>query len=105
MSTRVASILVQALIASAIAAGAGAVLAADQAPATAPTKQQREQMAALHEKMAACLRSDKDIAVCRDEMHSNCRAMMGGQDCPMMGTGMHERMMERGPAGQPQGNP
>jgi hypothetical protein len=49
---------------------AGAALAADTTPSDrpAPTKEQREQMAAAHEKVAACLRSDRPIDQCHDEM-------------------------------------
>jgi hypothetical protein len=68
---------------------AGAALAADPAtPPTppappahggdhpAPTKQQREQMAEAHEKIAACLRSDQPINVCHEEMMKMHEAMM-----------------------------
>jgi hypothetical protein len=59
-------------------------------------------MAALHEKMAACLRSDKALAECRDEMQKNCRDMMGEQGCPMMGKGMGmQNRMEACPAPKP----
>jgi hypothetical protein len=79
------------------AAGAWAVRAQ-----TPPSKQMREQMAAAHEKMAACLRSDKDIAVCRSEMHKSCQAMMGAQGCPMMEMGMGGRdHMKQPPAEKP----
>lgn len=59
-----------------------------QQPGTAAvTKEQRQQMATLHEKMAACLRSNKDINECRQEMRQNCQEMMGAQaqGCPMWG--------------------
>lgn len=59
-------------------------------PATTPTgpsKDTREKMAVLHEQMAACLRSDKPIADCRDEMRKNCQTTVGAQGCPMMGMG------------------
>jgi hypothetical protein len=55
----------------------------------------REQMAAAHEKMAACLRSDQAFAACRDEMWKNCQEMMGEQGCPMMGIGMQDHMMKQ----------
>lgn len=56
----------------------GAVLAADTSPndRPAPTKEQREQMAAAHEKIAACLRSDKPIDQCHDEMKKMHDSMM-----------------------------
>ena len=106
MSTRRASnTLLRNLIASMMIAGASSVLAADEPPAVppAPSKEMREQMAAVHEKMAACLRSDKAFADCRDEVQKNCREMMGQQACPMMGMGMQDRMMKQCPPGTPDG--
>lgn len=90
-------VMVRTLVASLLVAGSA--IAADQPSGTppAPSKAQREQMALLHEKMAACLRSDKDLAACHDEMRGNCRTMMGEQGCPMMGGGMHEQMMKGAP--------
>ena len=87
-------------------AGASLVFAADEPPAAppAPSKEMREQMAAVHEKMAACLRSDNGFAACRDEMQRNCREMMGQQACPMMGMGMQDQMMKQCPPGMPDGN-
>lgn len=61
---------------------------------TAPSREMRDQMAAVHQRMAACLRSDKPIAECREEMRQNCAKFMGKQGCPMMG-GMQGRMMPR----------
>jgi len=59
--------------------------AAEPPPApAAPSQQQRATMAAAHEKMAACLRSDKSIDVCRTEMHKACMSM-GESHCSMMG--------------------
>lgn len=76
------------LVAVAVVGAAGACAVQAQTP---PSRQMREQMAAAHEKMAACLRSDQDIAVCRNEMHKSCQAMMGAQGCPMMEMGMSGR--------------
>lgn len=56
----------------------------------APTKEMRATMAAAHEKMAACLRSDKAMAVCHEEMRKNA-PMMHEQGCPMM-QGQHGPM-------------
>ncbi len=92
-----------------IAAGSG-VIAAD-APTSAPSKQMREQMATLHEQMAACLRSDKSMSECRTQMMSSCQSIMGSQGCRMAtgmgmgmgggmmggGQGMHGRMMSSSP--------
>ena len=55
------------------------------APA-APTQEQRKKMAAVHQKMADCLKSDKPIAECKSEMMKSCREeMMSQGGCPMMG--------------------
>jgi predicted HAD superfamily phosphohydrolase YqeG len=57
------------------------------------TPEQREEMAKTHEKMAACLRSDKPMMDCHKEMMESCK--MGKTSCPMMGRGMkhdHSKM-------------
>ena len=59
-----------------------------------PSKEMRAKMAAAHDRMAACLRSDKAIADCRSEMMANCRETMGEQGCRMMGMGMHHPGMQ-----------
>jgi len=48
------------------------------------TKEQKENMATMHEKMAECLRSNKSMSECRTEMRGQCQTMMGGDGCPMM---------------------
>lgn len=64
------------------------------AKATEWTKEQRETMAKNHESMAACLRSDKAITECHDEMMKNCK---DSDTCPMKGRmGMHHGMMHDG---------
>ena len=102
---RASKTLLRHLIVSMLIAGVPTVFAADepQPSPSVPSKAMREQMASLHEKMAACLRSDKAFAACRDEMQQSCRDMMGNQGCPMMGmgTGMHDQMMKPGPAVTP----
>ncbi len=94
------SILLAAAAALAFSAAATIALAADPATTSAkpaakaaPSKETRESMAVLHEQMAACLRSDKPIAECRDEMRKACHEKLSDHDCPMMG--MHDHM--RGP--------
>ena len=67
-----------------------------------PSKDVREKMAALHEQMAACLRSDKSFAECHTEMRTNCWQTVGAQGCPMMGMG---RGMGRGRMMQPPSAP
>jgi hypothetical protein len=78
---------------------AGTAFATDEPPAAppAPSKEMRVKMASVHEQMAACLRSEKSIAECRDEMMKDCREQMGEQGCPMMGKGidMHDPMMNK----------
>lgn len=49
-----------------------------------PSKESREKMAAAHDKMAKCLRSEKSMRECHEEMHKQCKEG-GGKDCPMMG--------------------
>lgn len=94
--------LVRIIIATMMIAGASVVFSAEEPPTTPPTpsKETRDKMATLHEKMAACLRSDKAFAECRTEMQKNCQSMMGEQGCPM-GMGMHDQMMKRPPPEKP----
>lgn len=70
----------------------GSVVVCDAGPATGnaqpPSKEQREEMARAHEKMAACLRSDRPFADCHQEMMQTCRDVSGGRGCGMgMGQG------------------
>lgn len=76
---------------------ASAAFAADAPPADAPppSKEMREQMAAAHDAMAACLRSEKSIADCRHDMRMKCRQIHGEQGCPMMGMGAHPPMSKK----------
>ena len=62
------------------------VMAADTKTSTTPAdpKAQREQMAQHHEKMAQCLRSDKTLQDCRQEMRQSCDQTMGEEGCMMM---------------------
>ena len=61
--------------------------AADPAKPSDPSPEARQQMAAAHQKMADCLKSDRPIAECRTEMMKSCHDMMGEGGCPMMGAG------------------
>ena len=47
------------------------------------SKVEREKMATAHEKMAACLRSDKTWTECHDEMRGFCQENRGAGSCPM----------------------
>lgn len=77
----------------------GTALSAEPPAQSHPTltKEQREKMATIHEKIAACLRSDKPIADCHKEAMQSCHEMMGTEGCPMMGSGMHGHMMQQSP--------
>jgi len=64
----------------------GAALAEEKGtPATAPqmTAEQRSKMADAHEKIAACLRSDRSIGECHEEMMKCCGGAMNGGDGTM----------------------
>jgi len=53
-----------------------------------PTAEQRRKMADLHEKMAACLRSERAISECREEIKKDCKDAVVKEGCPMMEKGM-----------------
>jgi hypothetical protein len=63
-----------------------------------PSAEQRQKMAGLHESMAACLRSDRPMPECRQEMMKGCKDTMGKDGCSMIGgkggRGMHQHMMD-----------
>lgn len=48
------------------------------------TPEQRQTMAASHEQMATCLRSEKTMDECRTDMMKSCESTMGKDGCPMM---------------------
>lgn len=56
------------------------------------SKEMRAKMAASHEKMALCLRSEKPMKECRDEMHEQCMGE-GAEGCGMMTN--HKGMMKK----------
>jgi len=60
---------------------------------TKVSKDDRQKMAEMHTKMAACLKSDKPMSECQKDMMSSCRQMMGKDGCPMMG---HMKGMMKG---------
>jgi len=67
--------------------GSASVALAAEPPSTAatgPSKEMREKMAAFHEQLAACLRSDKPIAECHKEAMQHHKDMMGKEGCTMM---------------------
>ena len=67
---------------------------------TEATAEQRQKMADIHDKMAACLRSDRPISDCHKEMMKACKSTAGKDGCPMMDEKMHGKrhhhMMEEG---------
>lgn len=69
-----------------LALSSTAVFGASAEKMNSMTKEQRENMASLHDKMGTCLRSeDKTVEQCHDEMKQSCKDM-GETGCPMMGT-------------------
>jgi len=77
------------LIAALSLASALPALAADpeKGAPSKPSPEVRQQMAAVHQKMADCLRSDRPIAECRAEMRKSCHEILGERGCPMLGPG------------------
>jgi hypothetical protein len=92
------SIFVTLILAASTTYAADAKPAADKAPA-APSKEQREKMAATHEKFATCLKSNSSMDECRQIMMKSCQENMGKGACPMgemMGGMGHPGMMMDG---------
>jgi len=83
-------------VAIVLAVGLSSAMAQNPSSATpaVPSKETREKMAAAHERMAACLRSDKPIAECRTQMMKSVGHVPGDTGCPMMNSGMHGQMMQ-----------
>ncbi len=84
------------LIAASLLVLAAAFARAADKTAAAPADRRtliemHQKMIAAHQKMVDCLKSDKTIAQCRDEMRKDCPAVKAGQcpwidgSCPMMG--------------------
>ena len=102
-----------ALLGALVFVAGGAFAATSAAQAEWPTHAQREKMAQIHERMAACLRSDRPFAECRQEMMRACRTEFGYRGCRMMpggrrggmGGGMMRGGGMMGPPGGPTANP
>lgn len=77
--------VVSALVFLGLSFGAGSAFADHhgKGPMTEPTKEERAQMADMHSKMAECLRSEKSMKDCHEEMKANCPMMKDGKACPM----------------------
>ena len=89
---------------SALALLAGTAGAADPKSTSDPSPEQRQKMAAVHQKMADCLKSNRPMNECREEMRKGCHDTMGEQGCPMMesmGGGMGPGMMGGPTHGKP----
>ena len=74
-----------ALLMCAAAALANSALAAEAKKAPEITSEQRQKMAGIHDKMASCLRSERPVSECHEEMKKGCGDTMGKDGCPMMG--------------------
>lgn len=48
-----------------------------------PTPETRKKMADMHQMMADCLKSEKPIKECKQEIMKNCPMMKDGKTCPM----------------------
>jgi hypothetical protein len=76
-------------LAALIISASGLAVAAEREAGPKPkeiTKEERAKMADAHEKMAACLRSDRPFMDCHKEMWEAHKGMMGGKgECPMHG--------------------
>ena len=91
---------------------AGASLAAEPAhmDRPPPSKEMRATMASVHEQLAACLRSDRPMAECHEEMMKQHEMMHHGHDEGMgMGdcehSSPHEHAMGDKPAAKPADKP
>lgn len=69
------------------------------------SKETRDKLAAMHEQMAACLRSEKTFAECRTEMRTACRETMNNVGCPSMGMGHGAGMGRRSMMSPPPATP
>jgi hypothetical protein len=73
-----------AIAALLLLSGAASTRADLPAPEHALSKETREKLAALHEQMAACLRSEKSLLECRGAMMRSCQEQLGSDGCPMI---------------------
>jgi hypothetical protein len=93
-------------------AGAGLAAEPEHMDRPAPSREMRAKMASAHEQMAACLRSDRPIAACHEEMMKQHEMMGYGEHAGMgMGKGdcehwpHHEHPMGGTPADKPADQP
>ena len=47
------------------------------------TPELRQKMADSYQKQAECLRTDKPISQCEEQMEQSCQAMLGKDECPI----------------------
>jgi len=69
----------------------GTLIASANMHRNSMTPEQRQTMAAAHEKMAICLRSDKKTEDCHKEMMNSCEENMGKGMCSKMWHGKKEK--------------
>jgi hypothetical protein len=83
----ISSVRARAAVTAILLLSGAAVTSADTPPPEHRelSKETREKMAALHERMAECLRSDKPFNECRSTMITSCREQLGSDGCPMLG--------------------
>ena|SRR3989338_830866 len=87
----VVAMMVFAISMGTTALGAEKTKALPKRGSTEISVEQRKNMSTAHEKMAACLNSDKSFDSCQKEMMQTCQDTMGKDGCPMMGK-MHGMM-------------
>jgi hypothetical protein len=105
---RISSVRARACITALLLLSGVAVTVADTPPPEQRelSKDTREKMAALHEQMAACLRTDKPFAECHSTMIKSCQEQLGSAGCPMMagmghGSDGRHRMQPMGNTAKP----
>lgn len=65
--------------------GLSAVASLTTVLAAEPTAEMRTKMAGMHQMMADCLKSDKPVTECKQQMMKDCPMMKETGHCPMMG--------------------
>jgi hypothetical protein len=85
MNAKISVLILTGLLGSAVARGAEKAKPAAQPKSSEVSYEQRQKLADIHEKTAACLRSNKPIEECHKEMMTYCHDEMGKEGCPMMG--------------------
>jgi len=82
MRTRINYGASAAVCAALVAFASGVFAGSPKTDCPPATKEEREKMAVIHEQMAACLRTDKAISVCHQEMMKSHEELMRATGCP-----------------------